>query len=165
MVFALLHYSKTLVEKTIRHFIEMKVTENVLNSKSDPMNKMFPSELSYRSKTTNSTQIGKCGKTPIRWSQSKKIMSLSSLFTQVRRAEDNSNKRNINLQLWINKTLFIITSVVCATRSMSASRVDTYASTCGGTWTPINNRKPRKGWTRKGWKGDHWKQFSETMSE
>jgi len=41
----------------------MKVTENVLNSKSDPMNKMLPSELSYPSKTTNSTQIGKCGKT------------------------------------------------------------------------------------------------------
>ena len=29
MVFARLHYPKTLVENTIRHFIEMKVTENV----------------------------------------------------------------------------------------------------------------------------------------
>ena len=29
MVFARLHYSKTLIENTIRHFIEMRVTENV----------------------------------------------------------------------------------------------------------------------------------------
>jgi len=29
MVFARLHYPKTLAENTIRHFIEMKVTENV----------------------------------------------------------------------------------------------------------------------------------------
>ena len=33
MVFARLHYSKTLVENTIRHFIEMKVIENVQYSK------------------------------------------------------------------------------------------------------------------------------------
>ena len=29
MMFARLHYPETLVENTIRHFIEMKVTENV----------------------------------------------------------------------------------------------------------------------------------------
>jgi len=29
MVFARLHYPKTLLENTMRHFIEMKVTENV----------------------------------------------------------------------------------------------------------------------------------------
>ena len=29
MVFARLHYPETLIENTIRHFIEMRVTENV----------------------------------------------------------------------------------------------------------------------------------------
>ena len=56
MVFARLHYPKTLVEDvedTIRHFIEMKVTENVCSKQQVSMNKMLPSELSYRSKTRN----------------------------------------------------------------------------------------------------------------
>ena len=51
IAFARLHYPETLVENTIRHFIEMKVTENVRSNY--PMNEMLPSELSYRSKTRN----------------------------------------------------------------------------------------------------------------
>ena len=45
---------------------------------------------------------------------------------QVRRSKDNSSRKNNKLQLLINKTLFIIISVVCVLQTMSASRADRY---------------------------------------
>ena len=48
------------------------------------------------------------------------------LFTQVRRSKDNSSRKNNKLQLLINKTLFIIVSVVCVLQTMSAPRADRY---------------------------------------
>ena len=57
---------------------------------------------------------------------SHKIDADVPLFTKVMRSRTKSNQRNINLQLSISKTLFIISSVVCAMQTMLASRVDTY---------------------------------------
>ena len=45
-----------------------------------------------------------------------------SLFIQVRRSKGNSNQRNVNFQLWIKKTLIIISSVVCAVETGFTSR-------------------------------------------
>ena len=57
---------------------------------------------------------------------SRKIDVDVQLFTQVRRSKDNSSRKNNKLQLLINKTLFIIISVVCVLQTMSASRADRY---------------------------------------
>ena len=45
MVFARLHYPETLTDNTIRHFIEMKVTENVCSKHQVSDEQMTPSEL------------------------------------------------------------------------------------------------------------------------
>ena len=52
MVFARLHYPETLIENTIRNFIEMRVTENVCSKQQVCDEQDAPSELCYRSKTT-----------------------------------------------------------------------------------------------------------------
>ena len=57
---------------------------------------------------------------------SRKIDVDVQLFTQVRRSKDNLSRKNNKLQLLINKTLFIIISVVCVLQTMSASRADRY---------------------------------------
>ena len=49
-------------------------------------------------------------------------MLMFSLFIQVRRSKGNSNQRNVNFQLWIKKTLIIISSVVCAVETGFTSR-------------------------------------------
>ena len=49
-------------------------------------------------------------------------MLMFSLFIQVRRSKSNSNQRNVNLQLWIKKTLMIISSVACAVQTGFKSR-------------------------------------------
>ena len=57
---------------------------------------------------------------------SRKIDVDVQLFTQVIRSKDNSSRKNTKFQLLINKTLFIILSVVCALQTMSASRADPF---------------------------------------
>ena len=52
-VFARLHYPKTVIENTIRNFIEMRVTENVCSKQQVSDEQDAPSELCYRSKTRN----------------------------------------------------------------------------------------------------------------
>ena len=125
-----------------------------------PMNEMLPSESSYPEKTKNQrTRLD----TNLVIS-TERLMLMSTLFTQVLKSREKSNQRNINLQLWINKTLFIISSVVCAMQTMLASRVDTYINVWTGTQA-INTR-PTWGWA---WKGSrhHHKQFQnpEKVSE
>ena len=51
MVFARLHYPETLIEDTIRHFIEVRVTENVCSKVSEEQDAKI--RLCYRSKTRN----------------------------------------------------------------------------------------------------------------
>ena len=66
MVFARLHYNETLIENTIRPFIEMRVTENVCSKQlvSDEQD-------AFIRITVQRPEIGKCGKTPTQRSQSK----------------------------------------------------------------------------------------------
>ena len=71
--------------------------------------------------TIQRPEIVKCGKTPTRW-----LLPMSSPLTKDRGSKNNSSRKISNLQLFINKTLFIITSVVCVMQTRSASRPDTY---------------------------------------
>lgn len=53
MVFARLHYPETVIDNTIRHFIEMRVTENVCSKQQVSDEQDALPELCYRSKTRN----------------------------------------------------------------------------------------------------------------
>ena len=91
--------------------------ECVLNNKY-PMNKM----LHQNCLTVPRPEIGECGKTPTRWSQSKDWFRCAACLHKSQLIKGQFKPQE---QLWINKT-FIIRSVVCAMQTMSASRVDTY---------------------------------------
>ena len=120
--FSRLHYPETLVENTIRHFIELKVTEDVrakqqVSDEHDALIRIVLPVKARKSANVVRHQLGDL---------SRKIDVDVQLFTQVRRSKDNSSRKNNKLQLLINKTLFIIISVVCVLQTMSASRADRY---------------------------------------
>ena len=120
--FSRLHYPETLVENTIRHFIELKVTEDVrakqqVSDEHDALIRIVLPVKAQKSANVVRHQLGDL---------SRKIDVDVQLFTQVRRSKDNSSRKNNKLQLLINKTLFIIVSVVCVLQTMSASRADRY---------------------------------------
>ena len=120
--FSRLHYPETLVENTIRHFIELKVTEDVrakqqVSNEHDALIRIVLPVKAQKSANVVRHQLG---------DPSRKIDVDVQLFTQVRRSKDNSSRKNNKLQLLINKTLFIIISVVCVLQTMSASRADRY---------------------------------------
>ena len=120
--FSRLHYPETLVENTIGRFNELKVTEDVrakqqVSVENDALIRIVLLVKAQKSANVVRHQLG-----DLSW----KIDVHVQLFTQVRRSKDNSSRKNNKLQLLINKTLFIIVSVVCVLQTMSASRADRY---------------------------------------
>ena len=120
--FSRLHYPETLVENTIRRFNELKVTEDVrakqqVSDEHDALIRIVLLVKAQKSANVVRHQLGDL---------SRKIDVYVQLFTQVRRSKDNLSQKNNKLQLLINKTLFIIISVVCVLQTMSASRADRY---------------------------------------
>jgi len=67
-VFARLHYPKTVIENTIRNFIEMRVTENVCSKQQVSDEQDAPHQICV---TVQRPEIGKCGQEPTQRSQSK----------------------------------------------------------------------------------------------
>ena len=79
---------------------------------------------------------------------------MSSLFTQVRRWKENSNQRNINFQLWINKK--VVYYFKC--RLCDADYVGFTSRHLHKHVEEHSNGQLRKEWAWKG-SGDHYKQF------
>ena len=96
-----LHYPETLVENTIRHFIELKVTEDVrakqqVSDEHDALIRIVLPVKAQKSANVVRHQLGDL---------SRKIDVDVQLFTQVRRSKDNSSRKNTKFQLLINKNV------------------------------------------------------------
>ena len=88
--FSCLHYPETLVENTIRHFIELKVTEDVrtkqqVSDEHDALIRIVLLVKAQKSANVVRHQLGDI---------SRKIDVDVQLFTQVRRSKDNSSRKN-----------------------------------------------------------------------
>ena len=99
--FSRLHYPETLVENTIRHFIELKVTEDVsakqqVSDEHDALIRIVLPVKAQKSANVVRHQLGDL---------SRKIDVDVQLFTQVRRSKDNSSRKNTKFQLLINKNV------------------------------------------------------------
>ena len=99
--FSRLHYPETLVENTIRHFIEFKVTEDVRTKQQvfdehDALIRIVLPVKAQKSANVVRHQLGDL---------SRKIDVDVQLFTQVRRSKDNSSRKNTKFQLLINKNV------------------------------------------------------------
>ena len=66
------------------------------------------------------------------------LIPLSNQVTQAGKSKDNSNRKNTNLQLLLNKTIFATTGVVCVMQTnMSAFSVDTYMN----AWSSVSDQQ------------------------
>jgi len=113
MVFACLHYPKTLVENTIRHFIEMKVTENVSKQQvSDEQESPIRIVLPFKDqKSANAVrhQLDDL---------SRKIdAAIQPVYTS-QKIKGQFKPKEHKPPIVNQQTLFTITSVVCAMQAM-----------------------------------------------
>ena len=66
------------------------------------------------------------------------LIPLSNPFTQAGKSKDNSNRKNTNLQLLLNKTILTTTGVVRVMQTnMSTFSVDTYIN----AWSSVSDQQ------------------------
>ena len=120
-IFARLHYPESLIQNTIRFFVEMKVTGNTrLPQQADEIPVRIPVPFKdERSANKLREQLSDL---------SRKINTEVHLSLQATRSKMSLKLRNLNLQLSTSKTLYISLSVICAMQIMSALQADTFTN-------------------------------------
>jgi len=130
----LMHFLRlTLVENTIRHFIEMKVTENVC-SKQQVSDKDDPIRIVLLFKDEKSVNAVRYQLGYLSWKIDAVVQPVHTSQKIKGQCKPKEHKPPIVNQ---QNIVFIITNVICAIRTMSASQVDTYIN----VWRNISDQQ------------------------
>ena len=108
MVFARLHYPETLIKNTIRHFIEMRVTENVCSKQQVSDEQDAPTRIVLPFKDQKSANAVRHQLSDL----SRKIDAVVQPVDVSKKIKGHFKPKEYKPPIVFHKTLFIITSVV-----------------------------------------------------